>query len=242
MYVVQQLAPFGLHARSQPDDKEERSKAQLLKVALTQSACVNRELASRHKFGLQRIRVRCLHGQTEMLQLGEALWQQHGQSSPSGLVASTNSAYNSRVEALPGGGMLHATHDCRQRLTRRMVQVESRQVDRTVCGRGLGHEVIPAGGDVTCHRGPAQGCGTGWSTILWRTATQCLHELQEMVVGEGADVLAERVAERKRTYTDERDWSPPFGGDAERNILMRVAGREDEKCAIGAHLSGRKPL
>ena len=63
-----------------------------------------------------------------------------------------------------------------------------------------------------------------------------------MVVGEGADVLAERVAERKRTYTDERDGSSPFGGDAERNILMRVAGSEDEKCAIGTHLSGRKPL
>ena len=77
---------------------------------------------------------------------------------------------------------------------------------------------------------------------MWRTATKCLHELQEMVVGEDANVLAERIAERERASTDEWDWSPTFGGDAERNILMRVAGNEDEKCAVGAHLGGREPL
>ena len=100
----------------------------------------------------------------------------------------------------------------------------------------LAFMIIPAGGDMTCHRWPAKGCGTGWSTLLWRTATRCLHELQEMVAGEGTDVLAERVAEREGANTNEWDWAPTLGSDAEGDVPIRVTRDEDEKCALTTHL------
>ena len=95
---------------------------------------------------------------------------------------------------------------------------------------------------MTCHRWPAEGCGTGWSTLLWGTATRCLHELQEMVVGEDTDVLAERIAERKGADANEWDRAPTFRCDAERNVLIGVARREDEECALSTHLGSGESL
>ena len=63
-----------------------------------------------------------------------------------------------------------------------------------------------------------------------------------MMVGEDTDVLAQRIAKWEGADANEWDRSPSLRSDAEGNILMGVARNEDEKYAIGAHLSGRKSL
>ena len=63
-----------------------------------------------------------------------------------------------------------------------------------------------------------------------------------MVVGEDTDVLAQRIAEWEGADANEWDRSPSLRGDAEGNILVRVARSEDEKYAIGAHVSGGESL